>query len=324
VTGDGPQALAPRIPTASRVAEIDFPGLRVGVAEYDEGPTGCTVIALDRIALVAIDVRGGIPGIYHGHARAAEAVCLAGGSVLGFEAIAGVAAELYAQRGSDPLLLPAVTGGVIYDFAPPGRTGAHPDGELGRAALRAAVPGAVPLGAVGAARSATCGKLGQAGWAEPGGQGAASGRIGDVRVVAFVVCNALGVVVDRQGRVARGNRNPDTGERTYMSADDMLHGRERQRARFGKRAASTSTATTLTVVVTDAQLGETDLAVLSRQVHASLARAIHPVHASGDGDALWFLTTNAVHDPAVSATALGAFASDLVWDAVLAGVDAPT
>ena len=25
------------------VLELDFPGLRIGVAEYEEGPTGCTV-----------------------------------------------------------------------------------------------------------------------------------------------------------------------------------------------------------------------------------------------------------------------------------------
>jgi L-aminopeptidase/D-esterase-like protein len=131
------------------------------VAEYEEGPTGCTVIALDRLAAVAIDVRGGIPAVHRPEARYAEAICLAGGSVLGLGASAGVAAELYEGRGSDPRLLPAMTGGVICDFAPPGRTGVTPDAALGREALRGAQAGEVPVGAVGAARSATCGKLGR-------------------------------------------------------------------------------------------------------------------------------------------------------------------
>src|SRR5262249_12282534 len=141
--------------------------------------------------------------------RYVEAICLAGGSVLGLEAATGVAAELYTSRGSDPAFLPVVSGGVIYDFAPPGRTGRYPDAALGRAALHAAVPGEVPVGSVGAARSATCGKLGRAGWSEPGGQGAAFGFVGGARVVVVVVVNALGVIIDRAGRVVRGNRNPD-------------------------------------------------------------------------------------------------------------------
>jgi L-aminopeptidase/D-esterase-like protein len=41
--------------------EFDFPGLEVGCAEYEEGPTGCTVF---QSATVATDVRGGLPGVF--------------------------------------------------------------------------------------------------------------------------------------------------------------------------------------------------------------------------------------------------------------------
>lgn len=141
--------------------DVDFPGLSVGCAEYAEGPTGCTVLALDRLATVAVDVRGGIPAVHNAAAQAAEAVCLAGGSTLGLQAATGVAGALYERRGSDPYRLPAVVGGVIYDFAPEGRSGVYPDAKLGEAALAAAVSGRVPVGRVGAARSATCGKMGR-------------------------------------------------------------------------------------------------------------------------------------------------------------------
>ena len=301
---------------SGRCVPFDFPGLRVGVAEYEEGPTGCTVLALDRLATVAIDVRGGIPAVFRPEARYAEAICLAGGSVLGLAAATGVAAELYEARGSDPRLLPAVTGGVIYDFAPAGRTGAFPDAALGRAALRAATAGEVPVGAVGAARSATCGKLGRPGWGESGGQGAAFGWVGGARVVVMVIVNALGVVVDRQGLVVRGNRNPDTGERSPLATDDMAFGHQRQLDRFG---APVPEATTLTVVVTDAKLRRDDLTQLAKQIHASLARAIHPFHCAGDGDTLWLATTNA-RDADATPTAVGAAASELVWDAILNAV----
>jgi L-aminopeptidase/D-esterase-like protein len=307
-----------RFPIGSRTVTVDFPGLVVGVAEYDEGPTGCTVMVLDRYARVAIDVRGGIPAVFNSTAVVAEAVCLAGGSSMGLEASTGVAGELFFRRDQDPLRLPAVTGGVIYDYAPPGRSGVYPDRELGRAATRAAAAGVIPVGAVGAGRSATCGKLGRQGWAETGGQGAAFGRVGELRVVVVVVVNSLGVIVNRQGEVVRGNRNPETGRRSFMSNEEMVHGTERQRQRFSQRFAD---ATTLTVVLTDARLNTVELTQLSRQIHGSIGRAIHPFNAMGDGDTLWLLSTNAVDDPTIVPTALGAFASELVWDAVLNSID---
>ena len=47
---------------AGRVLEYDFPSVRVGVAEYEEGPTGCTVLHFPKGAACAIDVRGGADG----------------------------------------------------------------------------------------------------------------------------------------------------------------------------------------------------------------------------------------------------------------------
>ena len=52
---------------AKRVLELDFPGLEIGVAEYAEGPTGCTVFHFPRDASMHIDVRGGSPGINGEH-----------------------------------------------------------------------------------------------------------------------------------------------------------------------------------------------------------------------------------------------------------------
>jgi L-aminopeptidase/D-esterase-like protein len=308
--------LTPVVPQPPHRLEIDFPGLAVGVAEYEEGPTGCTVMTLDRVAAVAVDVRGGMPGVFNERLSVAEAFCLAGGSILGLAASSGVATELFARRGSDPLELPAVTGGVIYDYALANRSAVYPDAALGAAALQAAEIGSIPLGTVGAGRAATCGKLGRQGWSEPGGQGAAFAEIGRARMVVLTVVNALGVVVDRQGEVVRGNRNPETGERSHVTSDDMTFSHERQQQRLARRF---SEATTLTVVVTDARLGR-DIVQLSRQIHVSMARVIQPFHCTGDGDTLWLASTNAVDRPGVAPTALAATASELAWDAVLRAV----
>jgi hypothetical protein len=44
------------------VLEVDFPGLQIGVAEYEEGPTGATLFLFDSKVKGAVDVRGGSPG----------------------------------------------------------------------------------------------------------------------------------------------------------------------------------------------------------------------------------------------------------------------
>jgi L-aminopeptidase/D-esterase-like protein len=318
VDGHAAEPLRPLIPVADRFVDVDFDGLSVGVAEYDEGPTGCTVVALDRAAAVALDLRGGVPAVHNGHSAVAEAFCFAGGSVLGLDAASGVATALYARHGSDAGRLPMVAGGVIYDFAPADRTGVHPDAALGAAALGAAAAGRVPVGQIGAARSATCGKFGVQGRAEPGGQGVACRRVGNTTDFVPVIVNALGVVVDRHGAVVRGNLDPETGVRTHIALEDMAHGHARQRARFSRQPAD---ATTLTLVVTDARLASRDHAQLARQIHASLARAIHPFHCAGDGDALWLATTGTVAEPTLVPTAIGAAAADLAWDAVLNAVE---
>lgn len=156
--------------------EFDFPGLEIGVAEYEEGPTGCTVFHLPKLASLSIDVRGGLPGVNGQHLDAINAICFAGGSLYGLEASTGVAAELFKMRGysTNWMDIALVSGAIIFDFGP--RSNAiYPDKELGRAAVRAMLPGRFPLGARGAGRSATAG---HGAGAELAGQGGAYPRIG--------------------------------------------------------------------------------------------------------------------------------------------------
>jgi 6-aminohexanoate-oligomer endohydrolase len=289
---------------------FDFPGLRIGIAEYEEGPTGCTVFHLPPGgAACAVDVRGGSPGTI-GDYEWTHAICLAGGSLYGLEAASGVAAELMAMRGytvgwTDVEL---VCGAIIYDF---GRreNSIYPDRELGRAALRAAQEGIFPLGARGAGRSATVGKTFAYEEGEPSGQGGAFRQVGSTRLAVFTVVNAFGAVVDRDGNVVRGHLDPKSGARTPLVA-----GLEQRLP----RAAPGNT--TLTVVITNQQLDRRELRQLGVQVHSSMARAIQPFHALVDGDVLYAVTTGEVENLALSSMSLGVLASELAWDAVLAAV----
>lgn len=286
--------------------EFDFPGLRIGVAEYEEGPTGCTVFHFTSGAMLERDVRGGSPGLF-GDLDWIDAICLAGGSLYGLEACTGVAAELFAQRDYDTGwdAIADVTGAIIFDYGPR-ENAVYPDKELGRAALRAAREGRFPLGQRGAGRSATVGKTFGLEQAEPGGQGGAFRQLGDTRVAVFTVVNAVGAVVDREGNVVRGHLDEPTGARRALVE--------------GIEARVTGGNTTLTVVVTNQTLDRWLLRQLGRQVHTSMARAIHPFHAPTDGDVLFAATTNEVENENLDSLTLGVLASELAWDAVLAAV----
>lgn len=285
---------------------FDFPGLRIGVAEYEEGPTGCTVFHFPSGAMIERDVRGGSPGTF-GDLDWVDAICLAGGSLYGLEACTGVAAELFEQRNYDTgwTAIADVTGAIIFDFGPR-ENAVYPDKELGRAALRAAEEGSFPLGQRGAGRSATVGKTFGFELAEPGGQGGAFRQIGPTRVAVFTVVNAVGAVVDRDGTVVRGHFERHTGERRALVE--------------GIEARVTGGSTTLTVIATSQKLDRWVLRQLARQVHTSMARAIHPFHALTDGDVLFAATTNEVENDELDSLTLGVVASELAWDAVLAAV----
>ena len=282
--------------TAARVLEFDFPALEIGVAEYEEGPTGCTVFHLAKVASLSIDVRGGSPGVNGQHLDAINAICFAGGSLYGLEASTGVAAELFAQRGYSTkwLDIALVSGAIIFDYGP--RSNAiYPDKELGRAAVRSMRPGRFPLGARGGGRSATAS---HGAGAELAGQGGAYRESGPTKILAFVVVNAYGCIVDRAGKVVRGKPTGPVPGRVPRSAN-----------------------TTLSLVVTNQKLDRLQLQSIGRQVHSSMARGIQPFHSRWDGDVNYMVSTQDVANPELDEVTLGELASDAMWDAILASYD---
>ena len=308
--------LVPRTSFDGPELRFDFPGLEIGVAEYEEGPTGCTVFSFPAGAASSVDVRGGSPGVSGAGYELLHAICLAGGSLYGLEAAAGVAAELLARRGyrTGWLDIPLVAGAIVFDWGPRDNA-VYPDKELGRAALRAVRQGVFPLGARGAGRSATAGKVFAYEEGEPAGQGGAFRQVGETKLGVFTVVNAIGAIVDREGDVVLGHHDPASGLRRRL-----VPGVE-ERLGQGLPVRPPPGNTTLTVVATNLRLDARQLRTLGRQVHASMARAIQPFHALEDGDVLFAVSTGTVEsDPLLDTTALGVVASELAWDAVLSVV----
>ena len=117
--------LAPQTTFGGPTLTFELAGLAIGVAEYAEGPTGCTVFKFGHSAVAAVDIRGGAHAtlytepLQNGEGKL-DAICLAGGSFYGLEAATGVAAELLAQRAYSPHWsnIALVSGAIIYDYGP--------------------------------------------------------------------------------------------------------------------------------------------------------------------------------------------------------------
>lgn len=306
--------LTPQIPQDGATLQFNFPGVRVGVAEYAEGPTGCTVFHFPQSALVATDVRGGLPGVFMAGDGPTDAICFAGGSLYGLEACTGVAAELLALHKYSVENMMVVRGAIIYDY-PARENTIYPDKTLGRAALKAAREGVFPIGQRGAGISTGVGAGFDWSGGEPGGQGAAFRELAGTKILMCTVVNAIGAVVNRTGAIVRGHFNQKTGQREHLI--DQIG------AAFNEPPTDRPTKnTTLTLLLTNQKLMPQQLTQFGRQVHSSMARAIQPFHTGFDGDTLFAVTTNEVENETLPTAALGAVAAEVAWDAVLSAVGA--
>ncbi len=300
---------------------FDFPGVSVGTAEYAEGPTGATVISIPAGVRTSVDARGGAIGIIGRYEEFNHAICFAGGSAYGLAAATGVDEALLEERrgrvGWQDLL--SASGAVIYDLAARD-TGIVPDAALGRAALAAARSDAIAVGRVGAGVAASAGKIDLA-RCEFSGQGAAFRQIGAIRILVVTVVNPVGVIVDRDGTVIRGNYDRETGERRLPVLDYEAA------LLAGEQPTTAAGNTTVTAVLTNVKLDDKELRLFGRQVHSSMHRAIQPFHTNHDGDTLFAMTTDEVDLPpagstrlgeqAINSIALASVASEVAWDAVL-------
>jgi L-aminopeptidase/D-esterase-like protein len=319
----------PRVSIDGPALTFDFPSVQIGVAEYEEGPTGATVLLFRKPVMAAVDVRGGAPGTVNTDAlRLAydapfvNAITLAGGSAYGLAFATGVANALKEKISApgDWHNIQVVPGAIIFDLGGRRYNAITPDETLARAALDGARSGWIPLGARGAGRFAMQG--GYFGERQHSGQGAAFRQLGDVKVLVVTVVNALGSIVDRNGRMLRCS-HPVAGGCGLISERFSSHlaglvGAKLGDANVGGKHSGPTANTTITVVVTNKALPFWALQRLAVQVHNSMARAIQPFGTEFDGDTLYAVTTGEVTHAEFGTPDLGTLASETAWDAILA------
>jgi L-aminopeptidase/D-esterase-like protein len=328
-----PPAPTPNVSFDGPALNFEFPGVQIGVAEYEEGPTGATVIYFDKTVKAAVDVRGGAPGTVNTDALRlgydeplVHAITLAGGSAYGLSVATGVAdaiKETLADAGNWRNIA-VVPGAIIFDLGGRRYNAITPDERLGRAAFSSLRSGWIPVGARGAGRFAMQG--GYFGEPQHSGQGAAFRESGATKVLVVTVVNAVGTIVDREGRIVRCGHSTETDcglvtrrlqerlSRTAMTPPAA--------ASADTRRAGLTANTTVTLVITNQVLPISELQRLAVQVHNSMARAIQPFGTQYDGDTLFAVTTGAVKDRSLGSPDLGVLASETAWDAVLASVPA--
>jgi L-aminopeptidase/D-esterase-like protein len=325
----GDQAtLVPVLNAGDRVLRFDWPALHIGTGEYEEGPTGVTVFHFPKRASAAVDVRGGSPGtvntdyLRQGYpGPQLDAVVFAGGSAYGLEATTAVASAMKDDglRGGAWDNIGFAAGAIIYDLGDRRLNEVYPDKRLAQAAYRAARPGVFPLGAQGAGRFAMNGRL--FGCNVYSGQGGAFRQVGDLKIAAFVVVNAVGVVTTRDGHVAACYRDA-RWPADLRTADLFARFPASSRGEWPTVAAEPRGNTTISLIVINRMLLPAQLQRLAAQVHTSMARAVQPFATEFDGDVLYAASTGELDAPAsgIEAIQIDVLASEVMWDAVLASI----
>ena len=204
-----------------------------------------------------------------------------------------------------PIRVPIVPAAVLFDLWI-GDARIRPDADTGYEACEAATSDAPAQGNVGAGLGATVGKLFGIARAMRGGIGTASVQLGGFKVAALVAVNAIGDVLDANGRVIAGARTED-GRELLRSTRALLAG-------HGPEHLMAGMATTIGVVATDALLSKSQVTQLAAQAHHGLSRAVSPITVN-DGDAFFALATGAAGGCG-ELTALAAMTAEAVSRAI--------
>jgi L-aminopeptidase/D-esterase-like protein len=281
-----------------RALIFDWNKFFIGSAEYPDGPTGCIVFYFpDRNVNAVVDIKGGAAAsiltndLSNGGVCMLDAIVLAGGSTLGLEAATGVAASIFKDRnyacgwGN----MPFVSGSVIFDWVNRNNH-LYPDKNLGSAAYENAEPGKFLLGRCGAGINARIAKVFGMKHSSAGGQGGAVKTFGNIRIAVFTVINALGAVYDEIGNMLHGY--VDHKANIPVSETDLLF----RMTPFNNSSKKNNLKgnTTLTVVITNANLNLYEMQLIARQMHNSFSEVIRPFGTAEDGDTLYFVSTKEV------------------------------
>ncbi len=293
----------------------------IGQTENPRAATGCTVFIAPKGMCAGLDVRGGGPASRESQllnplmaAQSIHAIVLAGGSAYGLGAANGVMRYLEQNGiGYDTryALVPLVVQSDIYDLSV-GDASIRPDADMGyEAARRAMEDPNYKDGNYGAGCGATVGKYAGMDYCMKSGIGSYAIQIGELKIGAVVVLNALGDVYDwKTGRQIAGMLNEEK-DGLRSTADYM-------RQSYAVVDNKFTGNTTICVVFTNARFEKAQLCKIAGMAHDGYARSINPVHTSADGDSIYAVS---IGDIAADQDMVGAMAAEVVSEAIIRAVE---
>ena len=293
----------------------------IGQTENPGAATGCTVFIAPRGMCAGLDVRGGGPASRESQllnplmaAQSIHAIVLAGGSAYGLGAANGVMRYLEQNGiGYDTryALVPLVVQSDIYDLSV-GDASIRPDADMGyEAARRAMEDPNYKDGNYGAGCGATVGKYAGMDYCMKSGIGSYAIQIGELKIGAVVVLNALGDVYDwKTGRQIAGMLNEEK--------DGLRSTAEYMRQSYTVVDNKFTGNTTICVVFTNARFEKAQLCKIAGMAHDGYARSINPVHMSADGDSIYAVS---IGDIAADQDMVGAMAAEVVSEAIIRAVE---
>ena len=303
------------------IAITDIDSIRIGQVENKEAGTGCTVFVCEEGMKAGLDVRGGGPASRESQllnplmaAQEIHAIVLAGGSAFGLGTANGVM-QLLEERGIgydvQVTKVPLVAQADIFDLTV-ADTFIRPDPEMGYEAARLALDRPnYHDGNYGAGCGATVGKIAGMETCMKTGIGSYAVEIGDLKVGAVVVLNALGDVYDwKTGKQIAGLLTEDKSA-LRSTAEYMKSSIEVKENKFTGN-------TTLAVVMTNADFSKAQLCKIAGMAHDGYARSIHPVHTTADGDSIYAVSAGSIQ---ADQDLVGTLASEVVSQAIIRAVE---
>ncbi len=293
----------------------------IGQTENAEAATGCTVFIAPQGMVAGLDVRGGGPASRESQllnplmaAQCIHAIVLAGGSAYGLGAANGVMQYLEKHGiGYDTgyALVPLVAQSDIYDLSV-GDASVRPDPAMGYEAARLAMEAPnYRDGNYGAGCGATVGKFAGMDYCIKSGIGSYAIQIGDLKIGAIVVVNALGDVYDwKTGMQIAGMLNE---EKTALRSTS-----EYMRGNYTVIENKFTGNTTICAVFINARFDKAQLCKIAGMAHDGYARSINPVHTSADGDSIYAVS---VGDIAADQDLVGTLAAEVVSEAIIRAVE---
>lgn len=303
------------------ISLTEFDNVWFGNAQDDSAKTGVTVAIFPNGARVGVDISGGGPASRETPvispttaSTPVNAIVLAGGSAYGLAASDGVMRWLEENNiGYDTraALVPIVVQSDIYDLSY-GSAKIRPDAAMGYDACKVAKRhGEIVSGNFGAGTGATVGKLGGMARSQKSGLGVYAIQVGDLKLAAIVVVNALGDVYDeRTGKKIAGLLTDD--RKNFSDSRAELYKLTTQMDLFNREN------TTIGMIITNGNFDKTQLTKIASMTQNAYARSIKPVGTLADGDTIYAASVGEI---SADVNMVGTLAAEVMSEAIRRAVE---